>query len=636
MVSIRKIIPTLIITPIVIAVGLTGWLAFRSGKQSVEMLGIELNKRIVQDLQSQVRAYLDRPQLVHQLTLGAIRSGSLTLQDLAPLERYLWHQVLWDDAIGYSYYGNESGDFVGIEIRNPNRPRLHLRDTTADPQQRTYRLNDNRERIEATNRRDDDPRNQPWYETAKGNGEPAWSPILPGTSLEDWVIHAVVPVYDADDSFTGVLGIEIPLQPLNQFFNDLELPSNGVAFIMEPSGRLISSSSPAAMAPEQSENHDDRPLGRQSSNPTLEATVQALEDRFDRLDAINEPVHDLTLSLDGEQQWVAVHPIQDDRGLHWLTVAIIPEADFMGYIYETARHTIALFIIALLGAIILGLALANWLIQPILRLSVLAQTIETGQFDPDPLKNLSHHSQEIGQLARVFQTMASTIAARQRGWQEQMQHLHGQTHQAKKAMLLNPGGDRQYFQQLLRQARRALSQADELQTVNLADRLKTISYFKDFSDADIEQLIDLGKRQVFPPREYVCRQDEPGDAFFIILQGSVDVLIEDLDQLLTHLEAGAFFGELSLLLGIPRTASVRTREDTLLFVLDRQGLQTLLHNHHHLAEDIAQALDDYNAELEARQELLRSLAADQPSFQDNPLSWIRQRLATRFNLPSTS
>ena len=137
--------------------------------------------------------------------------------------------------------------------------------------------------------------------------------------------------------------------------------------------------------------------------------------------------------------------------------------------------------------------------------------------------------------------------------------------------------------------------------------------------------------------ESICREDEPGDAFYIILAGSVEIYVEKINKFLTNLSAGAFFGELSLLLGIPRTATVRTTEETILFAIDREGLQKLLKTDEGLADQIVAELHTHKAELEERKEMLKKwglLDEDDKSFSENPLNWIRQRMAARFGVQS--
>ena len=64
----------------------------------------------------------------------------------------------------------------------------------------------------------------------------------------------------------------------------------------------------------------------------------------------------------------------------------------------------------------------------------------------------------------------------------------------------------------------------------------------------------------FPAAHVIARQGEIGTGLFIIVSGSVKV-VRSGDEL-AHLKAGDFFGELSVLDRMPRTASVTTQEPT--------------------------------------------------------------------------
>lgn len=640
MVSIRKVLPTLIVFPIFIAVGVTGWLSFRSGQQSVEMLVRKLGEEVSDRIESEVAAYMKQPQVLHELTLAAIRSGNLNVNNLQQIERYLWHQIHWNNSIRSSFYGNESGEFIEINLTNDGNPVLRIREQETGPVSKTYQLDDQGNRLGEISVGEFDPRVRPWYRKAQATGEMTWSPIY-RFAFQDAVlgIAAAAPVYGPGETLQGVFGIDIFLDQLSDFLSNLEISPAGAAFIVERSGAIVASSVEENLLVE-GENRPTDPSGNsnrlwaiESINPTIQGTARELLERYNNLDNI-QTSENFKFSLDGKMQWVAVNSLQDDRGLDWLIVVIVPEADFMGYIYQNTRHTVVLSLAALVVATLLGIAIARWLIQPILRLSATAHDIELGHFDPNSLTEVTNRSDELGQLARIFEDMANKIYAREQGFKDQLNLLQNETDKAKKAMLLTQMSDSSYFQQLLMKSKRTRSKAEEFKKIDVAELLKKVSYFNSFSEAEIQRLIEMGYRKILYPGEYVCREDEPGDAFYIILEGSVEIFVEKIDKFLTNLGVGTFFGELSLLLGIPRTATVRTREDTVLFVLDREGLQKLLRNYKDLAEQIAQALHEHKAELESRKELLQKMGLldDEEGFNQNPLGWIRNRMSTLFGL----
>ncbi len=163
---------------------------------------------------------------------------------------------------------------------------------------------------------------------------------------------------------------------------------------------------------------------------------------------------------------------------------------------------------------------------------------------------------------------------------------------------------------------------------SLRKLLRKVVYFENFSDLELLDLIEQGFRQVLSTNHIVFRENDPGNSFYIILSGSVDILSEKAGKHLATLESGDFFGELSLLLGIPRSATVKTKEDTVLFVVNQTGLRRLLRNHQELSEAIAQKLAERKQEWLQRRQLLRDLGQLDLSDEQNPLVWIRKRLQT--------
>ncbi|HBB32031.1 MAG TPA: mechanosensitive ion channel protein MscS [Cyanobacteria bacterium UBA8803] len=174
---------------------------------------------------------------------------------------------------------------------------------------------------------------------------------------------------------------------------------------------------------------------------------------------------------------------------------------------------------------------------------------------------------------------------------------------------------------------------DTTEQLSLTDSLRKVKYFENFNDLELRQLIEAGYRQRLQPGQILFRENDPGDAFYIILAGTVEVYVEKINKHLTNLEAGKFFGELSLMLAIPRTASVRGVEPTTLFAINKIGFQKLLKEEPELSEQIVQELSRNQEELVQRQQQLREMGLVDASEDDqNPVDWVRKRLKNLFNL----
>jgi ATP-binding cassette subfamily B protein len=78
--------------------------------------------------------------------------------------------------------------------------------------------------------------------------------------------------------------------------------------------------------------------------------------------------------------------------------------------------------------------------------------------------------------------------------------------------------------------------------------------------------------------EVVVRQGDPGDKLYLISRGKLDVLVTEdgAPRRLNSLERGEYFGEMALLTGAPRNATIRTTLPTQLYSLAAADFQDLM------------------------------------------------------------
>ncbi|MDJ1182380.1 cyclic nucleotide-binding domain-containing protein [Roseofilum casamattae] len=169
--------------------------------------------------------------------------------------------------------------------------------------------------------------------------------------------------------------------------------------------------------------------------------------------------------------------------------------------------------------------------------------------------------------------------------------------------------------------------------LTLRDLLPQVAYFENFTELELRQLIEVGCRRRLRGSQVLFREGDPGDAFYIVLSGTVEVYVDKINKHLTNLGPGKFFGELSLMLGIPRTASVRATEETIVFAINHKGFEQLLREHPELSEVIVQEFAKHQEELSERQQQLRDLGlVDAEEDDKNPVVWVRKRLKNLFGL----
>ncbi|WP_204104713.1 MULTISPECIES: cyclic nucleotide-binding domain-containing protein [Spirulina sp. CCY15215] len=168
--------------------------------------------------------------------------------------------------------------------------------------------------------------------------------------------------------------------------------------------------------------------------------------------------------------------------------------------------------------------------------------------------------------------------------------------------------------------------------LSIRDLLKQVVYFQGFTDLELRELIEIGYRKRLRQEDVLFREGDPGDAFYIILSGSVDVYAQKIDKHLATLETGKFFGELALMLGIPRTATVIAKKDTILFVINNSGFKRLLRENLELAENIVKELSKHQQELSERRKQLQDMGLDEKDDNNNVVDWVRNRVKKLFSL----
>jgi small-conductance mechanosensitive channel/CRP-like cAMP-binding protein len=105
----------------------------------------------------------------------------------------------------------------------------------------------------------------------------------------------------------------------------------------------------------------------------------------------------------------------------------------------------------------------------------------------------------------------------------------------------------------------------------------------------------------FAPGELVLRQGESGDALFQVIRGAVEVLADDGSggmRPVARLGRHQVFGEMALCTNEPRSASVRTVEETVLLEVERRDLQPLIDRDPALVEKLARLVHRRRGQLE--------------------------------------
>ena len=142
------------------------------------------------------------------------------------------------------------------------------------------------------------------------------------------------------------------------------------------------------------------------------------------------------------------------------------------------------------------------------------------------------------------------------------------------------------------------------QTISIRDSLRQLPHFNPYSDLNLRELIETGYRKFIAESDVLFNGGELGNDFYLVLSGSVETVVTQLNKTVKVYQAGDVFGEFSVMLNLPYTSTARALEDTSLFVIHKSSFEKLLRLHPDTAETFAQEL---TKETEMYQDVRRQL-----------------------------
>ena len=253
----------------------------------------------------------------------------------------------------------------------------------------------------------------------------------------DWLIGTGVYI---DDIEAEVQRRQVDIvSGLQETFAELTFAGDGFFFIVDRDGDVVASGSPAVSAAAQTTAGQEAIASILATSPSeagseVTATVQAPWG--------SEGVDTWRVQISttgGEVDWVLVSAVNQDR----------LEAPARALAYQMA----AIALVVVLIGIVLGVLLSRRITTPVDAITRAAGSLADGTFNPTSLDSAAQRSDELGDLARTFQTMGTEIVARERRLREQVQQLSVQIDRDKVASEVQEITESDYFQRLKSRSR---------------------------------------------------------------------------------------------------------------------------------------------------------------------------------------
>ncbi len=403
------VLVTSFVTLNVLAVGLVGYLSFRNGQRAVNDVARQLRSEITTRIKEHLYTFLTTPQQINQANADILRQGVLAADDAVALERHFWGQIRIFDSVSSIYFGNPDGGLVdaGREGAGGSLYVIATDGFKSGPFKK-YATDSRGQRTDLlVTVPDFDARTRPWYNGAVSKDNAVWSAAYILFTGQDMSIAASRPVYNKRQELLGVVSVDLFLSQLGSFLQNLEIGETGQGFVMERSGLLVASSADEKPFTELGTDEPQRRLyASESTVPLIRYATEALAAQFGDYRNITGE-QQLEFDVNGQRQFLQVSPIENEDGLDWLIVVVIPEADFMAQISANNRTTIFLIIITLGIAVVVSVVTTRRIIGPILQLNAFAHELSKGQWG----RPIGHDSRisEISSLTQSLNHMAGQL-----------------------------------------------------------------------------------------------------------------------------------------------------------------------------------------------------------------------------------
>jgi len=440
-ISLRLLLIVPFVLQIIGAVGLVGYLSYRSGQKAVENISESLMEEVGDRIHENLKNYFRKPTEVLQSNANAIKLGMIPWQDFPSLEQYFRQQLQAFDGIGSLGIINEQKELLILQKNDENSQTISIRDQSTNYFFNSYIADNQGNRLKlvrSSNKSDTHkyPPNDPWYEKTKKANRLIWIINVERikTDKSAFVALNFMPFYDRNNVFQGIVGSSVSLTQLGDFLKSLKIGKTGQAFIIDREGLLIDSSinetplMSGLPVTNPKENGGKNKLAKperlnilNSNNLVFQKTAIYLKKYFTDFYQIKNS-QNLSVVIDNKKYYIQIVPFQDQVDLDWLTVVIVPESDFMAEIQANTQLTIVLCSFTLLIAIGIGVLTARRITKPIQKLSQASQTLanqewqksalEQGFLGFEDITELAILSDSFNQMATELQTSFETLENR--------------------------------------------------------------------------------------------------------------------------------------------------------------------------------------------------------------------------------
>ena len=408
-----------------------GAISTLNNRRSLDALAGALGQSISEKVRRELDRLVEAPQLINQLNGEAIENGQLDPENFPQLRRTFQSQMgLFP--VGYINYGNEQGEYLGIERLDHGSLQLNLMERSLGPRrQLVFDLGPAGPGPRPVQVYEDigSAREEAWYRETVQRDRPTWSSIYQWDDKPHVLsISHNQPVRDRLGRLRGVIGVDLILSQLNTKLRAIWGQRPGVLLIVERDGLLVASSDGHTLAPGPAGQPPRRLRLDQSPDPRVRSAGALL---LAQAGGGRLPARPQRLTHAGS--YLEVIPWSDRYGLDWLVLVLLPQAALADALQPHGWLPLLLYLLALSLAILVSARLTRWILRPLRRVSdaatQLADTVrrspgETLSFQATAPPGSALELQSLGSaITTLVNTLNGLVTAQRRSGQRLLREV---------------------------------------------------------------------------------------------------------------------------------------------------------------------------------------------------------------------
>lgn len=383
---IRVAIPVGCLVLMIASIAFIAVYAYQNNRHDALELTDDLLETLDRRIAAEVGNYLGPASDMVQLVASVVRDPSIGITDRSQIEPYAIQILKNYPQLTIFSIADAKGNFIMPKKMPDGSIHTKIIDLIDSTRKVKWVRRDTSGRVVAEEEVADDTydaRTRPWYVGAAEARGLFWTDVYIFFTDQQPGVTAAMPVYDDDDQLLGVLGADIELSELSNFFSRLTIGRNGLALIIDQRGGLV-------------------------AYPQVERMLKRVGDTFQpaMLEELGDPVlnraynrfkiegHGSRILLVDDRRYLnSISSLRNTVGRDWSVMIVVPEDDFIGSVKATFSRAL------LMTSVIVGLAsmMAGLLVFQGIRADRDAREILT-------------RKQEVEAQSRAFGQLASDVA----------------------------------------------------------------------------------------------------------------------------------------------------------------------------------------------------------------------------------